>query len=306
MSDRNPLKRGGALGDLIGSAVKNLKPEERPVEKMPGVIEVDPLKTRMNDLHRRSKATMSGGAIQEMVEMFRATGQSTPAKGWKLATPDADGVEYVLVYGARRRAAATELGVSLKMELMPEAPDRGTLIRLMHSENRGRLDYLPLEDAREYKAFLESGEYRTAEEMAGALGQDKGKVSRLLSLLTLPPEVLELYTDPSWLPQTKGAKLASSIQADKKTKARVIEAAEEWKRMGGRGDPTPTLMKALVAKAVVVSAVELKGSDGRAVGVVRGAIQGKGPLTIVLGKQVSDEVRREIADILNRHYKAKL
>lgn len=307
MNDKTaPLKRGSALGDLIGSAVKNLKPEERPAESLPAVIEVDPTKVRMNDLHRRSKSTMSGGAILEMVEMFKATGQATPAKGWKLAKPEADGTEYVLVYGARRRAAAEQLGIALKMELLPTAPDRGTMIRLMHSENRGRLDYLPLEDAREYRAFLDSGEYRTAEEMAVALGQDKSKVSRVLSLLTLPPEVLDLYTDPSWLPQTKGSQLASAIQADKKIRARVLEAAEDWRRAGGRGNPTPTLMKALVAKPTTATAIELKGTDGRSVGVVRGAVTGKGIFTLTFSGNAPESIRREIADILNKHYKSKL
>ena len=305
MVDRK-LQRAGALSELIGGAVKNLKVEERPAEKAAGVIEIDPSKTRMNDLHRRSKATMSGAAIQEMVEMFRATGQTNPAKGWKLEKPDADGAEVVLVYGARRRAAALELNRPLKVELLPSPPDRNTVIRLMHGENRGRLDYLPLEDAREYKAFLESGEYRTAEEMAVALGQDKGKVSRLMSLLNLPGEVLDLYTDPSWLPLYNGAKLASSIAGDKMVRARVLEAANDWKRAGGRGNPTPTLMKAMTAKARGPIAVELKGDDGRSIGTVRGAVTGRGPLSIILGNNAPEAIRRDLADVLNKHYKTKL
>ena len=304
MNDKK-LSRAGALSDLIGSAVRNLKVEERAQPVSGSVIDIDPKKTRMNDLHRRSNWTMSGSAIQEMVEMFRATGQTHPAKGWRLETPDADGVEVVLVYGARRRAAALELGIPLKVELMPAAPSQDSLIALMHSEHRGRRDYLPLEDAREYRAYLDAGAYRTAEQMAEALGQDKGKVSRLLSLLKLPGEVLELYTDPAWLPLQNGAKLASAM-TDKPVRARVLEAAAEWKRAGGRGNPTPTLMKALVAKPTTAAVVELKGADGRPIGSVRGGVDTKSPMTILLARNASEGLRRELADVLNRHCKTKL
>lgn len=301
--------RGGALADLIGAATSQLKPEERRPAPSPtagsSIVEVDAAKTRMNDLHRRSAATMGGAAIAEMVEMFKATGQTVPALGWRLATPTADGVEIVLVYGARRRAAALELGRPLRIELLPAEPSLLELTRLMHGENRGRLDYLPLEDAREYRAYLDGKVFRTADEMAKALGVSPSSVSRVLSLLDLPKEVLDLYTDPTWLPMVKGARLASAA-ADKAVRGRLLAAAQDWKAAGGRGDPTPTLVKALTSKPAAALAVELKGASGRAVGSFRGSVVGKGPFLINLGTEASEEVRRELADILNKHYKTKL
>lgn len=307
MNDKK-MPRGSAIGDLIGSAVKHIRvePADEPVATGgSSVIEIDPRKTRMNDLHRRSPSTMSGSAIQEMVEMFRATGQQTPAKGWRLDKPGPEGEEVVLVYGARRRAAALELGIALKVELMPERPDRGSLIKMMHGENRGRLDYLPLEDAREYKAFLDCGEYRTAEEMAAALGQDKSRVSRLLSLLKLPSEILNLYTDPSWLPLMKGSKLAAEC-ANAEKRAKLIEAAKAWNEASGRGDPTPTLMKALTSKTTNLVAAELKNPDGKTVGSVRGVMNGKGAVTITLAKTASEALKRDIAAAINKHHGLKL
>lgn len=307
MNDKK-IPRGNAIGDLIGSAVKHIRvePTAEPVAIGEGtVIEIDPRKTRMNDLHRRSPTTMSGSAIQEMVEMFRATGQQTPAKGWRLDKPGPEGEEIVLVYGARRRAAAMALGVALKVELMPAQPDRGALIKMMHGENRGRLDYLPLEDAREYKAFLDSGEYRTADEMAAALGQDKSRVSRLLSLLKLPPEVLDLYTDPSWMPLVKGWRMATEC-ANAEKRAKLIEAAKGWREASGRGDPTPTLMKALTAKTPNSVAAEIFNAEGKSVGSVRGVMAGKGPVTIVLGKAASEGLKKDIAAALAKHYGLKL
>lgn len=300
MADQQ-LKRAGALSELISGAVKNLKLEEKPSASSVGVIEVEPAKTRMNDLHRRSHQTTSGAAIEEMVTLFKATGQLSPAKGWKLERPEEDGTEIVLVYGARRRAAALSLGCPLKVELLPSPPDRGTVIRLMHGENRGRLDYLPLEDAREYRAFLDSGEYRTAEEMAASLGQDKGKVSRLLSLLKLPEEVLALYTDPAWLPLQLGAKLASLCGTDKRAKARVLAACAEWQKQGRAGNPTTTLMRAAEDRKASTNGFELKAGNGRAFGTVRGNLQGEGPVSVVLAKTAPEELRKALAGLLSQY-----
>ncbi|MCC2626741.1 MAG: chromosome partitioning protein ParB, partial [Thermomicrobiales bacterium] len=233
--------------------------------------------------------------------MFRATGQLTPTLGWRLATPDVDGVQFVLIYGARRRAAALELGRCLLVELLPCEPSREEIVRRMHGENRGRVDYTPLEDAREYRADLDLGIYRTAEEMATALGVSKATVSRTLALLTICPEILNLYVDPTWLTLSTGLKLADACSRDDALRRKFIASAATWIADGGRGNPTAHLLQALKASPPR-HALDLKERNGRVVGSFRGSLSTKDQFTINLGNGASEALRQDLARVLEKHF----
>lgn len=280
-------------------------PQTPPVAQ-PSVIEIDPSRTRMNDLHRRSPVSLAGAAIDDMVEMFKATGQLVPALGWRVSNTSEGGHDLVLVYGARRRAAALVLGCPLKVELLASEPSPTRLAQLMHGENRARLGYLPLEDAKEYRAYLDNKIYRTAHEMAFALGVSSASVSRTLSLLELPAEVLSLYKDPSWLPMVKGNKLASVSRTSKAARAKLITAARDWEQSGGCGNPTSALLKAIDSgHASASQSVKLAAANGRVVGTQRGNVYGGGTFTVSLGPAASSELRSALALLLASHLTVK-
>jgi ParB/RepB/Spo0J family partition protein len=313
MKDKMKPKRGNALGELIGLAVAQSGVDHMPVEDHAQsgseVIEIAAGMTRMNDLHRRMNATMQGSAIEELVESMRSVGQQQEAKGWRLDKPE-DGVQVVLIYGARRRAAAEKLGIPLRVRIVPE-PTRAQLIRDMHAENRARKDYLPLEMAKEMQAYLESGEYANATELAAGLGEDKSKVSRLLALLKLPKEVLSLYSDPTWMKLFAGSKLATLCE-EAKVRARVLEAAQTWAKSGARGNPTATLLKAAAGKTAwrggapdASLAFNLMDREGRVLGTMRGSLQENQPLVVSLGKSTPAAFRKELAELLERHFAKK-
>lgn len=262
-------------------------------------ITVDPSKTRMNDLHRRYSATMSGAAIEDLAQQIRASGQSVPALGWRLSQPDAEGYEYVLVYGARRRAATQSLGIGLEMLLLPAAPTRSDLVRLMHAENHGRMDYLPLEDAREYQSYLDSGAFKSQTDLVNGLGIEPTKLSRLMSLLEIPAPILDLYTDPSWMQLVRGCEIAQACKSPQ-TRDKLLSAAHQWKKDGNTGNPTAHLLAALKAKPIPTTSIKLKNKEGREVGLVRSLPNGD--MQLVLSSKCDMDVRASVSAFLKTQF----
>lgn len=266
---------------------------------MQRVIEVDPKLTRMNRLHRRSEKSMSDAAVSELAQSIKASGQVMPARGWRLREPAEDGALYELTSGGRRRAACILAGTALRLELVPQ-PDDQTLHWQMFAENFAREDYHPLELARETEAALTAGVYRDVQHMAEVVGADPSKFYRALQLLKLPPEVLALYTDPSWLPLVKGAKLSSACENPAVRKA-VVAAAQSLEREGVTRDPTSDLLKAAESKPSAPPKDAVKFWAGKVnVGAVRGTA--KTGLTLQLTKQADPGLRAEIAELLKRYF----
>ena len=291
------------MAELVGVASETAKPaeERKPHEVvLENVISIDPAKTRMNDLHRRTSIDSQG--LEELAEQIREAGQLLPARGWRLETPDADGTEVILIFGARRRAACQRLGLALKVEIVP-APSRQSLIRQMHSENSSRRDYLPLEQGLEFKAFMETGEFKTQEELAAFLAIQRVRLTRCLQIADLPAEVLSVYRDPSLLTLTVGTKLAGEVEKDAKTRQRVTDAARQWTAEGRAGDPSSALLAAAAdrkkPKAIEQELVspEKKTKFGRLKTTADGA------LVLQLRKDAPTELRDELIGVLKRYSK---
>lgn len=294
------------MTELVNLAKDAKKPEDRKANEvvLENVIAIDPAKTRMNDLHRRTSIETEG--LAELVDQIRQAGQLLPARGWRLEKPEADGTEVVLIFGARRRAACLKLGLALKVEIVP-APSRQVLIRQMHSENSSRQDYLPLEQGLEFKAFMETGEFKTQEELAAFLAVQRVRLTRCLQIADLPAEVLAAYADPAWLTLNVGTKLAGLFEVDAGARNRIVEAAKKWKAEGGAGDPSSTLLAAAAApkKKSRTTEQELLSMDRKPkrLGMLR--TTGEGGLVLQLRPESSPALRDEVVAVLKRHLKLR-
>lgn len=291
------------MTELVTLAVDAKKPvEERKANEvvLENVVAIDPGKTRMNDLHRRS--TIESEGLEELAEQIRETGQLLPARGWRLETAEADGTEVILIFGARRRAACARLGLALKVEIVP-APSRQTLIRQMHSENSSRRDYLPLEQGLEFKAFLETGEFQTQEQLAAFLAVQRVRMVRCLQIADLPAEVLATYADPSLLTLNVGTKLAAEIEKDAKTRQRVTDAARRWSSEGRAGDPSSSLLAAAADRKKTKATDQDLVSLGKKVkfGSLRTTVDGA--IVLQLRKDAPDELKDELVAMLKRFSK---
>lgn len=262
---------------------------------------IEPAQTRMNGLHYRSASTLEGRGLEALVRDIRVKGQVVPALGYWLVPPE-DAIKIELVYGARRREAALRLGVPLKVAVLPKKPSRLETMRWMHAENSARQDYQPLEEARELAAILASGEFASASDMATALGLEPSRVSRVLTLLTLPQEVLALYREPRWLKLMNGVQLAIAVRDSAAVRQRVMAVVALWSREGRRSDPSTALKMAMRDRDEEQGAtVSLKVTRQRSAGHVR-THAGNGALTVVLTKHAPPEVKEKITQLLREAF----
>lgn len=293
------------MTEMVSLASENAKPpEERQAHEVvtENVIAIDPAKTRMNDLHRRLGKTIDSAALDELAEQIRETGQLLPARGWRPVDPDPSGADVILIFGARRRAACLRLGIALNVEIVPP-PSRQALIRQMHSENSSRRDYLPLEQGLEFKAFMDTGEFKTQEELAHFLAVQRVRLVRCLQIADLPTEVLAAYVDPTLLTLAVGTKLAAEIEKSPATKRRVTEAAQQWTRQGGQGDPSSVLLAAAEDRKKVRAVEQDLVSLDKKTRFGRLKTTAEGAVVLQLRSSAPEDLKNELMDVLRRHTK---
>jgi len=154
---------------------------------------ISPFRCCMWPLHDRLGENQADGAHRVLVESMRSQGQKQPTLGRHVR----DGSEYdvELIYGARRLAAARELGVDLLVEIR-DIDDRDALVE-MDIENRVREDISAYERGLSYRRWLQSGLFSTQAEVAKALGVSEAQICRLLKYSELPAVVVAAFGSPN-------------------------------------------------------------------------------------------------------------
>mgnify|MGYP002651079951 CR=1 FL=1 len=233
--------------------------------------EVDPAKTRMNPMHRRSPAGLTSAALEGLCEEITRNGQQMPALGYWLAQPDGD-VEIELIYGSRRRAACLALGIPLKVRLVERVADE-EVARIMFSENNERSNYSFLEQAREFQASVEylGLDKEKGKVIAARLGRTEATVSRMRRTLRLPKPVLALFDSR---PQELSVRLATDLAAIAEDK----DAAEQMAAAAGRiaaEDLQPDEAVQSLRKALGLASETHSGSSGSARAAVPRANESK-------------------------------
>ncbi len=162
------------------------------------------------------------GDLSELADSIRAVGIVEPL----VAEASGEGT-YTLVAGARRLAAAREVGLShVPVVVAAFADDRGRL-ETMLVENLQRADLSVIEEAHAYRRLLEAAGY-TQRELAERVGRSQGHVSKRLALLELPEPALQAI-DSGGITVELGldlAKVATDPVAAKET-AKAFERAKE-------------------------------------------------------------------------------
>jgi len=123
--------------------------------------------------------------IDELTESIREHGLLSP-----LMVRAVDGGFYQIIAGERRWRAAREAGLVEVPARVVVADDKRTL-ELALVENIQREDLSPIEEARSYKALMESFDM-TQEEVALRVSKSRPSVANAIRLLSLPDELTEL------------------------------------------------------------------------------------------------------------------
>jgi ParB family chromosome partitioning protein len=146
----------------------------------------------MWSLHDRMADEGSSATTRQLVDSIHRHGQKQPALGRRIIPcAENDGCEVELIYGARRLAAARELGTDLLVELR-DIDDRTALVE-MDIENRVREDISPYERGMSYRRWLRSGMFATQADLSKALGVSEAQVCRLLRFAELPAVVVSAF-----------------------------------------------------------------------------------------------------------------
>jgi len=146
----------------------------------------------MWDYHDRLPELINEVTCRDVIQSFVKDGQRHPV----LARPMAgsDGVQYELIYGARRLFAARHLNVKLLAHVR-NIDNISGLIE-MDVENRLRCDISPYERGMSFKGWLRKGYFRSQEELARALSMSTTHVCRLMRFADLPTAIVSAFPDP--------------------------------------------------------------------------------------------------------------
>jgi ParB family transcriptional regulator, chromosome partitioning protein len=153
-------------------------------------IQADPFKCRMWNLHSRGEERINADECEEEIRSVRKFGQVIPAIGRRISgDPD---FEIELICGARRLFIARHLKTPLLVEIC-DLSDAEALVA-MDIENRARKDISAYERGKSFSRWLQTGQFKSQEELAEVLCISESQVSRLLRLARLPAAVVDAFS----------------------------------------------------------------------------------------------------------------
>jgi ParB family chromosome partitioning protein len=134
------------------------------------------------------RAFYSAETIDELANSFAQQGQITPIQVTRL--PEFPG-KYVVVDGERRvRAAKSRGDQTIDADLKDGLDNQKLYLRAYHA-NKEREEQTVFDDALAWKKLLDDGVYVDQVELGVAVGQDPKHISKVISLTSLPPFLLQ-------------------------------------------------------------------------------------------------------------------
>lgn len=134
------------------------------------------------------RAFYSAETIDELANSFAQQGQITPIQVTRL--PEFPG-KYVVVDGERRvRAAKSRGDQTIDADLRDGLDHQKLYLRAYHA-NKEREEQTVFDDALAWKKLLDDGVYVDQVELGVAVGQDPKHISKVISLTSLPPFLLQ-------------------------------------------------------------------------------------------------------------------
>lgn len=179
------------------------------IEKAPHVVEIDPQLICATPYKDRSEAGFHDAMYQTIKASIERFGQDTPIKVRPKASLHT-GNRYEIIAGHRRHRACQELGIPVKC--LVEHLDDQRLVLEMDRENAEREGLSPIESARRYQLWLDKGLFADRNAILEQTGKQKGWLSKLMSLLEIPQEILACLEDERALSLRAGYELAGACK----------------------------------------------------------------------------------------------
>jgi ParB family chromosome partitioning protein len=270
---RSPLlERESALARMASGEVRQITE-----------LRLDPGRCRIWPGNGRAYSQLSEARCQDLIDSLIAEGgQKVPAVVRRLKDdPEAD---FEVLAGTRRHWSVSWLRAHNYPEMMFVAQvvdlDDEAAFRLADIENRARADLSDLERARNYRWALGAHYGGVQSRMAERLKLSKGWLSKLLTMATLPDEVVAAFGDPATIPVRGGYELAVKATGPEAI-ALLAEAkalADEQAKARKAGVPLvdgPTVLRRLLAAGLTRvgskgESVLVSAADGRAALTLQG------------------------------------
>lgn len=191
------------------------------------LIWVEPQTCKMWEHHNRRYDLLSEGRCADLIEGLKAQGrQEFPAIVRKIDDPT---FEYEVICGARRHWAISFLRQnnypSFKFLIEVRNLTDEEAFRISDIENRDRADISDYERALDY-ANAVSRYYKTQKEMAARLEVSEAWLSRYLDLAKLPKNIVNLFSDVTFLKLEHGRSLKKLLK-DPKSRSQLEERIEK-------------------------------------------------------------------------------
>jgi ParB family chromosome partitioning protein len=195
-------------------------------------------------LHDRIETHVTEDTCRAEIESISKHGQLVPVLGRPLQNdPDYD-VE--LIYGARRLFVARLINRPLLVELR-ELPDREAVIA-MDVENRLRQDISPYERGRSYARYLQSGFFKSQDDIARSLKISASQVSRLLKVAQLPAVIVGAFRNPVDICEGWGLDIMEALE-DPARRVATLTKARRLREQAGRYSPRDIYQQLMLAGA---------------------------------------------------------
>jgi ParB family transcriptional regulator, chromosome partitioning protein len=186
------------------------------------IVEINPFRCKVWNLHSRLEENITEENCRAEIESFERDGQLLPVLGRRLRSGGTHDIE--LIFGARRLFVAKCLNVPLRVELR-SISDRDGIIA-MDLENRLRKDICPYERGTSYQRWLQSGHFRSQNDLAQSLHLSPSRLSRLLTVARLPTQIVEAFASVADVREEWGSKLFAAMCNDQAKQA-VLRTAQE-------------------------------------------------------------------------------
>jgi ParB family chromosome partitioning protein len=196
------------------------------------VLYVDPWRCRMWEMHDRASELLTADACREVIRSLKDHGQAIPVLGRRAR--NIPGIDYELIYGARRLFSAQHLNVKLAVQIVDIDDD--TALRRMYIENAHRADLSPYERGSAFKRWLREGRFGSQNDLAEAVGVSVATVSRLLNFSVLPTAVIAAFPDPRQIREEWAVQLARNCK-DAHTRSLVAGIARRISSVRSKQSP---------------------------------------------------------------------
>ncbi len=270
---RSPLlERESALSRMASGEVRQVTE-----------LRLDPARCRIWPGNGRAYAELSEARCRDLIDSLVAEGgQKVPAVVRRLK--DDPEAEFEVLAGTRRHWSVSWLRAHSYPDMLFVAQvvdlDDEAAFRLADIENRARADLSDLERARNYRWALGAHYGGIQSRMAERLKLSKGWLSKLLTMATLPDEIVAAFPDPAAIPVRGGYELAVKATGPEAA-ALVAEAktiaSEQQKASKAELPPIdgPTVLRRLLAAGLTRvgskgEAVLVSAADGRAALTLQG------------------------------------